>query len=110
MLELNSCKKFILLCFFLSCYCIAIASNDTLNIKSYGAKGDGKTNDYQAILKAVTDINNRGGNCTLIFPAGNYFIDVHNTANEKYKDFEFDSCRNISIIGLSAIINLKGRL
>lgn len=104
----NASKKYFLCCFCLLCYCIAIAGTDSLNIKNYGAKGDGKTNDYWAILKAITTVNSRGGNCTLIFPAGDYVIDVHNTADKKYKDLEFDSCSNISVIGFSAIINVKG--
>ncbi|MGN6211728.1 glycosyl hydrolase family 28-related protein [Parafilimonas sp.] len=98
----------------IAAFCVAlinpdvIAGNDTLNIKSFGAKGDGKTNDYEAFIKAIDVINNRGGNCTLIVPAGNYLIDAITTVNNKYRDFEFDSCSDLSIIGSAAVINLKG--
>lgn len=105
----NTYKKYCLFCFFLfSFHCVTIAGTDTLNIKNYGAKGDGKTNDYWAFIKAIADINKQGGNCTLIVPHGTYIIGVYNTADKIYKNFEFDSCTNISIIGLSAVIDVKG--
>lgn len=105
----NTCKKYFLVCLCLLFFsCTVKAAIDSLNIKNYGAKGDGKTNDYWAFLKAVEDINKQGGHCVLIVPSGNYIINVHNTATEKYKDFEFDSCTDISIIGSSAIINVEG--
>jgi polygalacturonase len=41
------------------------------NIKDYGAKGDGKTIDTQAINKAIDKASNAGGG-TVFFPAGTY--------------------------------------
>lgn len=99
---------------FIVAFCITLissgvmAGNDSLNVKSFGAKGDGKTNDYEAFIKAIDVINKRGGNCTLVIPPGNYLIDAITTVDKKYRDFEFDSCSDISIIGSAAVINLKG--
>lgn len=110
MLKPDNYKKFALLfAYFLFLHCVIIAArNDSLNIKNYGAKGDGKTDDYWAFIKAIADINKQGGHCTLIVPRGNYLISVHNTTDEKYKDFEFDSCTDITITGSYAVINIAG--
>lgn len=112
-LELNFIQmfnKFYLLllypCLFFSNIHTALGSQDTLNVKSYGAKGDGKANDYFALLTAVEAVNERGGNCVLFFPEGSYVINVYNTAQKKYKDLEFKNCRDFTIVGSSAIINI----
>ncbi|MEI9894328.1 MAG: glycosyl hydrolase family 28-related protein [Chthoniobacter sp.] len=42
-------------------------------MNDYGAKGDGVTDDYQAIHKAIDDLKKRGGG-TLNFPTGSYRI------------------------------------
>ncbi len=49
----------------------AVPAN-ALNVRTFGAKGDGKTNDSQAIQKAVNTA--RSGD-TIYFPAGTYWID-----------------------------------
>src|SRR5690242_8833062 len=41
-----------------------------INVKQYGAKGDGVTNDTTAITNAITDLNVSGG--VLYFPQGQY--------------------------------------
>ncbi|MFI8684658.1 glycosyl hydrolase family 28-related protein [Rossellomorea sp. NPDC077527] len=56
--------------------CVAGASNDTaadngmINVKAYGAVGDGKTDDTTAIKKALY----YGKNRTVYFPEGTYLI------------------------------------
>jgi len=49
-----------------------IAATITANVQSYGATGNGTTNDETAIKNAVQAIVNNGGNGTLYFPAGTY--------------------------------------
>lgn len=46
----------------------------TVSIKSFGAKGDGKTNDHDAFNRAADYINKQKGHTTLLFPAGTYLI------------------------------------
>ncbi len=46
----------------------------TRDIKSFGAKGDGTTNDQDAFVSAATYFNRRGGNGKLIIPKGTYII------------------------------------
>jgi hypothetical protein len=43
-------------------------------IKSFGAKGDGKTNDHPAFVKAANFFNARGGNGKLIINKGTYLV------------------------------------
>lgn len=45
-----------------------------VNVKQYGAKGNGKTDDTYAILKAVDRVNQLGRNVTLYFPKGVYIV------------------------------------
>ena len=46
-------------------------SGTTFNVKDYGAKADGKTNDAPAINKAIETAAKAGGG-TVFFPAGTY--------------------------------------
>jgi hypothetical protein len=46
----------------------------TRDIRSFGAKGDGKTNDHEAFQKAAQFFNKRGGHGKLIIPKGTYII------------------------------------
>jgi hypothetical protein len=46
----------------------------TRDIKSFGAKGDGKTNDHEAFQKAAAFFNARGGNGKLVISKGTYVV------------------------------------
>lgn len=63
-------NKFIVICvaiFVLGAH----LSGQTLNIKQFGAVGDGKSIDSKAINKAIEAANSAGGG-TILFPAGQY--------------------------------------
>ncbi len=49
---------------------LSVAWDETINIKSYGAKGDGVTDDTAAIQAAITNNPYK----IIYFPSGNYFI------------------------------------
>ncbi|MEP6682270.1 MAG: glycosyl hydrolase family 28-related protein [Parafilimonas sp.] len=67
-------KKITLISFLVVAVCFANAQNknDFFNVKSYGAKADGKTLDGKAINQAISAAAKAGGG-TVYFPAGNYF-------------------------------------
>lgn len=58
------------------------------NVKDYGAKGDGKTDDTEAINRAMSDQNRCGNNCgastvkpaIVYFPSGTYLVSTPITA------------------------------
>lgn len=43
-----------------------------INVKEYGAKGDGKTDDWESIEKAIARLDENGG--VLFFPKGTYMV------------------------------------
>jgi hypothetical protein len=45
-----------------------------LNLRSYGARGDGRTNDTDAFVRAAADLN-AAGRGTLLIPPGTYIVD-----------------------------------
>lgn len=49
-----------------------IAHNKIYNVLDYGAKGDGVTDDTNAINQAIADVNTTGG--VIYFPRGRYLI------------------------------------
>jgi hypothetical protein len=79
----------------------------TRSIKSFGAKGDGKTNDTKAFEDASAFFNKRGGNGKLTIPAGTYMVgkNINPTGANDYKPFmginilAFTKCKNLTIEG-----------
>ncbi len=69
---LNACLTFIFILIFQNVLCAQ--SFITRDIKSFGAKGDGKTNDHDAFEKAASFFNNRGGNGKLVIAKGKYIV------------------------------------
>lgn len=50
---------------------VTAGANDVINVKEYGALGDGSTNDTAAINNAIADMTSYS---TLYFPAGRYLV------------------------------------
>lgn len=79
----------------------------TKTIKSFGAKGDGKTNDTEAFTKAAAFFNDRGGNGTLLIPKGIYIVgkqilsngDVNKHAYAGVDILAFNNIQNLLIQG-----------
>src|SRR4249920_2301335 len=45
-----------------------------VNVKDKGAKGDGRTDDTEAIQAAIDDVGGTGG--TVLVPSGTYMVDA----------------------------------
>jgi hypothetical protein len=86
----------------------ALASSAIINVKAFGAKGDGITDDYGALLNAISTLN-RNGSGTLFFPKGNYLLNVHHTKGSELKDIIIENCKNVVVQGQDAIITLNGK-
>lgn len=53
---------------------------ETINVKDFGAKGDGISNDREAISKALTKAKQMGNGVKVLFPEGTYSIQVDEKA------------------------------
>lgn len=53
---------------------IAPPAGPTINIKERGAKGDGRTDDTEALRRAIDEVGGKGG--TVFVPDGTYMIDA----------------------------------
>lgn len=85
-------KNIFTVCFLLSplfCFCLI------LNVKDYGAKGNGRTDDTYAFQNAVDFLKNKGGGI-LEIPPGNYPITFLKFFGKEYS--------NISLLGNNANI------
>jgi hypothetical protein len=67
-----------------------------VNVKNFGATGDGTTNDHAAIVLAMLSLTN---NSCLYFPAGVYAVGDWLSFDIAYAQVSFGSLTNISIIG-----------
>lgn len=79
----------------------------TRDIKSFGAKGDGKTNDHEAFQRAAAFFNARGGNGKLVISKGTYIVgkqvfNRNTTSIPVYQGSDvlgFEGIKNLTIIG-----------
>ncbi|WP_312185332.1 right-handed parallel beta-helix repeat-containing protein [Sphingobacterium sp.] len=85
-----------------------ISFAQVFNVKAYGAKGDGKTNDYFSILKAVDKLNKQGRG-KLIFPKGVYYIDKFSSKNSEFSDIQFTNLTLLEIVGNNSKIVLNAK-
>lgn len=83
------------------------AQKKVLNIKDFGAKGNGTADDYPAFLKMADSVNKLGGG-EILLPPGNYYLAAYHTAENKIADILFSNCTGISISGTKAIVSLNG--
>jgi hypothetical protein len=78
-----------------------------INVKKFGAKGDGVTDDYQALLSMAKYVNSKGGG-DVVFPKGVYYIAAYHTQDNKLNDIEFNNCNGLTITGKDAVISVNG--
>jgi len=94
--------------------CVFSYSQVTLvrDIKSFGAKGDGRTNDHAAFERAAAFFNSRKGNGTLIIPRGIYIVGKQIITNGKegrlnwegQDVLHFSNVRNLTIKGMPGTV------
>lgn len=105
--------KYFVALFFISCavHPGSAQQNDYVvrSIKSFGAKGDGETNDHAAFLKAAAFFNERNGNGKLVIEKGTYLAGKQifiNDNPDKYAGaftgdaiLNFTGCKNLIVEG-----------
>lgn len=83
----------------------------TLNVKDFGAKGDGVADDYEAMQAAAWAVCQSPG-ATLIFPEGVYRIDryriVGGPKQNDVQNVRYTGCKGTTISGTKARIEVKG--
>jgi hypothetical protein len=84
----------------------------SLNVRWFGARGDGVTDDYDALHRAVKAVNDRKGHVVLLFPPGTYYIDRYKITGgckkNDVQDMLFHDCCNFNITGYGACVKVKG--
>ncbi|HEY3268684.1 MAG TPA: glycosyl hydrolase family 28-related protein [Armatimonadota bacterium] len=80
-----------------------------LDVRQFGALGDGLTDDYEAISAAVAYMNSIGSG-TLVFPPGVYRIDryIGDARTPATTAIEFQNCHDFAVQGFGATIEVKG--
>lgn len=80
---------------------IDLINEIVVNVKDFGAVGDGVTDDYDAIMSALNSLPDSGG--TIYFPAGNYAIshgiDIGDGEAATVVNGNKSSKQNIKLIG-----------
>jgi hypothetical protein len=83
------------------------------NVLDFGADPSGKADSYQAFQDWAHAITVKGGGVGLV-PPGTYKIDQildwdgGNIYNSDIRNFVFDQCNGLHLVGFGATINLKG--
>lgn len=100
-------NSFLLITYFL----IALSFTESnaapikINIKNFGAKGDGITNDHQAFIAASNFINQNKQNIELTIPYGTYIVGLQSPDNtwllKGTHVFDLSNCQNVTIKGVS---------
>jgi hypothetical protein len=76
----------------------------TLNVKDFGAFGNGRMSDLQQIRAAVARAGEYSAGATVLFPAGDYFLGA---ADEAYKLVWANKLQNVRFVGERATISCR---
>ena len=96
-----------------SCLALTLYAQNggVVSVKSFGARGDGLTDDYDALQAAATYICGHPGK-TLLFPAGTYRIGRYRITGGRdantVRNIRYTECKNVTIRGVGAKIDVKG--
>jgi len=100
-------SAFLLLYFIGYCGYTMAQENISKNIQFFGAKGDGKTNDTEAFLKAAAFFNTRGGNGTLTIPKGIYIVGRQTFSNGDVNKYAYTGTDILAFKNINNLI-IKG--
>jgi hypothetical protein len=82
-----------------------------LNVKDFGAKGDGRSDDYDALQAAASALCH-SPNATLLFPEGTYRIGRHRIAggpdDNGFQNIRYVGCKGNTITGVKVTIDVEG--
>jgi hypothetical protein len=82
----------------------------TVSVKDFGAIGDGKADDYSAMLAAATYICGSGG--TLVYPPGTYYVArfriIGGPSANGVENITYRGCQNVTVVGYGAKIIVNG--
>ncbi|HVE70690.1 MAG TPA: FG-GAP-like repeat-containing protein [Thermoanaerobaculia bacterium] len=83
-----------------------------LNVKDFGAKGDGVTDDYAAMQAAATALCASDAGSRLVYPPGTYRINRYRVfrgpSPNGVDDIVYRNCSGVTISGYGAVIDVKG--
>jgi hypothetical protein len=78
-----------------------------LNLRSYGARGDGRTNDTDAFVRAAADLN-AAGRGTLLIPPGTYIVGRQTQAWALGKGYAFQPSPILRLAGCRGPVVIEG--
>lgn len=82
-----------------------------INVKDFGAKGDGQTDDYEALQAAAAALCKSPG-ATLLFPEGIYRISRYEVTGgpkeNNVQNIRYVGCKGNTITGVKATIDVTG--
>ena len=104
-------KKFLILNLILFLVANITLGSNILNVRDFGAKGDGKTDDTKAIQKAINKANPLE-KTTIFFPKGEYIIGSYTTTTNYLENYCLLFHSNLDFIGSGSesIIKLADHL
>ena len=83
-----------------------------LNVRDFGAAGDGVTDDYEAMRAAAAALCAAPAGSRLVYPAGTYLVDRYRVFRGPVRngvdDIVYRNCHGVAISGYGARIEVKG--
>jgi hypothetical protein len=88
--------------------CRAAAAGTQVAPETFGAIGDGLTDDYEAFQRMAATVGTTGGGTVTLRPGRTYFLNRFIKPNNGIADVIFRGCSGLTIEGNGAAISTKG--